>query len=303
MNTAVRKTKLLIGWLPLLSGVLMCVSCSVREQVENCQQYALTVKAVDVTGNDLTGTGTVTSVDIYLFSEERFVRRVPSGTSADFLFAHDKAATLTLVAWGNLKADSLEVPEIAAGTPIEQAQLSLRRKESGYNLPITDLFYSRQDVSATPAKTRGITEESITLVLERRAAGMSVRTRYFTDQYDKAQGTCHFVIRGTGTALNFLGQAVGSGAGYEPVSATDQQGDTFAAPFRVFPTEASQQIEIDLYQGEKLLMSVVNDSQGKPLHAVQGEQMNVEIDFRNAIAQVTVTVEEWGEMNQDTMFP
>lgn len=281
--------------------LLLLGACSVREQVEDCLQYALTVKAVDAEGNDLTGSGALTNVDIYLFDEAGFVRRVPAGTSSDYLFAHEKSATLTLVAWGNLNADSLELSDIAVGTPIDQARLSLRSMDNGYNLPITDLFYSRQVMKSDGSTaTRGLVEENITLVLERRAAGMSVRTRYLSERFGNTGEPCRFIVRGTGNALNFLGETIGEDAGYEPASVTNQQGDGYAAPFRIFPTQEKQRIEIDILRGGEKLTTVVEDFEGNPLIALPGQQLDVDIDLRYVRVKVTVTVVPWGEVRQET---
>lgn len=281
--------------------LLLLGACHVREQIEECMQYALTVKAVDAEGNDLTQSDALTCVDIYLFDPTGFVRRVPTGTSSDFLFAHDKAATLTLVAWGNLKADSIELPDIAVGTPIEQARLLLRCLNNGNNLPITDLFYSRQVMKPTGnATTRGLVEENITLVLERQAAGMSVRTRYLAERFGYTGEQCRFIVRGTGNALNFLGQTLGEDAEYEPEAITDGQGDAYAAPFRIFPTQEEQRIEIDILRADQKLFTIVEDNKGKPLHALPGKQLEVTVDFRHATVIVTVTVVPWGEVRQDT---
>lgn len=285
----------------VLSLLLVPAACSVREQVDDCLQYALTVKAVDAEGNDLTSSGALTNVDIYLFDNVGFIRRVPAGTSADFLFGHDKSTALTLVAWGNLKADSLELPEITVGTPIDQARLSLRSLENGNNLPITDLFYSRQVMEpSSSVTTRGLVEENITLVLERRAAGMSIRTRGMTECFGSIGKPYRFVVSGTGNALNFLGQTTGEDAGYEPASVTDKQGDAYAAPFRIFPTEASQRIEIDILRGNETLFTIAEDREGKPLVALPGQQLDVDVNFRYAMVRVTVTIVPWGEVNQET---
>ena len=297
--------KLTVHRLPFIVLLLLplLAACSAREQVEDCLQYALTVKAVDVEGNDLTGSGALTSVDIYLFDETGFVRMVPAGTSSDFYFAHDKASPVTLVAWGNLKTDSLTLTDIVVGTPINQALLSLKSKESGYDLPITDLFYSRKVMeTGGSSATRGLMEENLTLVLERRAAGMSIRTRYFAERFGNTGEPCRFVVRGTAKALNFLGQAVGDNAGYEPVAVTNGQGDTYAAPFRVFPTQEEQQMEIDIYRTGEKLFTITEDMKGESLYALPGQQLNVDIDFRYARVRVTVTVEPWGEVSQDTEF-
>lgn len=101
---------------PLLLILLCCVSC-VREDMEGCVRYELHVRAVDADGNDLTGNGVLQKSDIYLFNEQGFVRMIPSEGFSDFSFGEDKDERFTLVAWGNLKEDTLITTEIAPEHP------------------------------------------------------------------------------------------------------------------------------------------------------------------------------------------
>ena len=104
--------------------ILCCASC-VREDMEGCARYELHVRAVDADGNDLTGSGALQKSDIYLFNEQGFVRMIPSDGFSDFYFGEDKGEHLTLVAWGNLKEDTLITTDIAPGTPLKDAKLQL----------------------------------------------------------------------------------------------------------------------------------------------------------------------------------
>ena len=131
---------------------------------------------------------------------------------------------------------------------------------------------------------------------------MSIRTRYMAQRFGNPGTPCTFIVRGTANALNFLGQAVNNAAGYEPESVTDEAGDGYAAPFRVFPTVEQQRIEVDIMRRGQRLVTLTEDSQGKPMYALPGKQLNVDVDFRYADIKVTVTVVPWGEVSQDTEF-
>ena len=148
---------------------------------------------------------------------------IPAGVSSDYLFGHYKDDRLTLVAWGNVKEDTLITAEIKPGTPIEEARLKLKQYAEGNHLPVTDLFYCRKELSNTA--TRGIREENITLVMERLAAGLSIRACYLTERYaDKGEGYT-FIVKGTGSEMNFMGKVSGEDSGYKPLTLTDGQGE------------------------------------------------------------------------------
>ena len=94
-------------------------------------QYQVHVRVVDAAGNDLTESGVLEKSEVYLFGENGFVRMVPAGVSSDYLFGNYKEARLTLVAWGNIKEDTLITADIKPGTPIEEARLKLKQHAEG----------------------------------------------------------------------------------------------------------------------------------------------------------------------------
>ena len=153
----------------LYAGLIFLYASCVREDTSACMQYEVNVRVVDAEGNDLTESEVLEKSEVYLFGENGFVRMIPAGVSSDYLFGHYKDDRLTLVAWGNVKEDTLITAEIKPGTPIEEARLKLKQYSEGNHLPVTDLFYCRKELSNTA--TRGIREESVTLVMDRLAAG------------------------------------------------------------------------------------------------------------------------------------
>ena len=105
--------------------------------------------------------------------------------------------------------------------------------------------------------------------MERLAAGLSIRACYLTERYaDKGEGYT-FIVKGTGSEMNFMGKVSGEDSGYKPLTLTDGQGDAYAPPFRIFPTAA-------------------------------GKQTDIEIDFRYAEVRTFVTVLPWGKVEQET---
>ena len=121
------------------------VSC-VREDTGDCIQYVLDMQAVDSEENDLTATDALQKVEVYLFNEKGFIRKIPTDISFDLIFRDDKNERLTLVVWGNIKKDTLIAPDIPIGTTIEEARFRLREDTEGSHLPITcDKVGNRND--------------------------------------------------------------------------------------------------------------------------------------------------------------
>ena len=235
---------------------------------------------------------------MYLFGENGFVRMVPAGVSSDYLFGNHKEARLTLVAWGNIKEDTLITAKIKPGTLIEEACLKLKQHTERSHLPVTDLFYCRKELNNTA--TRSIQEEKITLVMERMTAGLSIRTRYLAERYPYQGETYTFIVRGTGSEVDFMGKVTGESAGYKPPTFTDEQGDTYAPPFRIFPTQEEECIEVEIYRGQEKLCTITQDNELHLLRAEAGKQTDIEIDFRKTEIRVFVKVLPWGEVEQET---
>ncbi len=279
-----------------LIGLLM-QSC-VRDQLDDCVLYELAVSAVDPQGVDVTSSGAVTSINLYLFDENGFVRSVLKGRSTSFLFSANKNALLTLVAWGNLKGDSLLLPELSVGTSLADAKVELLQTAGGYSLPVTDLFYSRREIGYTA--TRGMQNDTLQLVMERLSAALSVRVSHAAEYFGSTVPQLHLVVRGTGSSLNFLGEPSDDEAGYAPAMEQVGGADEWATPlFRVFPTYETQRIIIDLYRDDILVFSITTDDAGNTLRALPGKETHVTVDFRYARLHISVSVKPWGTTDQD----
>lgn len=139
----------------------------------------------------------------------------------------------------------------------------------------------------------------ITLVMERMVAGLSIRTRYLAERYPYNGEAYRFIVHCIGTEMDFMGEASGDGAGYEPASVTDAKGDVYAPLFHIFPTGEGKPLEIDVYRKDEKLFTITKDNELRPLYAPVGQQTNIDIDFRYAEVKVFVSVVPWGTVGQD----
>lgn len=276
----------------LLCAFLFLQAC-VRERAGECMLYNLTVSAVDPQGNDVTASGAISTVDIYLFDENGFVRTIPRGSSTNFSFAASRDSKYTLIAWGNLKGDSLKLPQLTVGTSLENARIELLQSTLGRNLPVTDLFYSRRELSAT--STKSIQNDTVRLVMERLVAGLSVDVLHAAEHFGVTNDKMQIVVRSIGSSLNFLAEPSEDEAGYAPSMSRVGDKDEWLAPlFRVFPTNADKQISIDLYRDDTLLFTITTDDDGNPLRTLPGKETYITVDFRYARLRVSVNVVPWG---------
>lgn len=276
---------------------LLCWSC-IGEDMSACAEYSVLVKVFDADGNDLTGSDRITSVDMYLFDQQGFVRVIPSGSQGSFLLGEEKNKELTLIAWGNLNPDSVSVPVILPGSSLEDTRLHAFQL-SGINArTVSDLFYSKLHIS--PIQTRGLEQRSDTIVLNSVSTGMTVQTSGLQQWLGFPSDSCRIVIENAGGSLNFLGIFTGETVTYEPVVSQDVGGDLNTALFRILPTGNSQNLTLSLYNGSTKVFSVASDSEGDPIVAPAGRIVRLFIHFEYASVKVVVTVSPWDETKQDS---
>jgi len=280
-------------WLPLLA--LLCFSACIHEDTDDCYDYLINVRVIDTEGNDITESGIVSSVDIYMFDASGFVRMVPRGSSAEYLFRSSTPEPLTLIAWGNLKEDSLNIPNVSKGLMPEDIRLSLLNNESGNHLPSPDLYHTRRIVQPELATTRASATHTITLVLERCVAGVSVETRNYAGQFEDGRDPCHFIVRGLTHAMDFNAAPAGSRGAYRPDVYRDAVEDMFVDPFWMMPTQDDLSLQLDLCRGDEALQCFTEDSEGQTFQAVPGKILNIILDFdtSGAITISTEIIEPW----------
>lgn len=265
--------------------ILFFLSGCVREQVEDCSHYKLSIKVIDEEGNDITSSEVVTTTDVYLFDKSGFVRMLPMNSYAGF--AHSNRSQAMIVGWGNASNDSLLLPQLTSGTSLEEARLQLVQKQDGYHLPVSDLFYGLKELNGTP---------EVTLVLSRAICGVSIRTQELAKHFGAVSPDAPYrlVVRGIGDAINFLGKPCGGEAGYSPDAQTDERGDLSTKSFQVLPIAPDGRIEIDVYRGTKKVYSANQNNEGAPLCVSPGRCLEVVLVFDSKTGvTVTVTVNPW----------
>lgn len=283
--------------LPLFAAAFFFTSCT-KEDDKNCGRYFGRIKVVDADLNDITTTGAVRSIALYLFDGNGFVREIEANGLEPIFLGNNIREPFTFVAWGNKKADSLQIPQLSPGASLKEPWMRARTKTNGTLLPLSDLFYGRQMFQGSnPQK-----QKDICIVLKRCVAGISVRTVHLAGQFGQSAESHSIKLRGAASAINFLGDYESSTVAYEPYLKIDAQNDLYAPPFRIFPTNEEQAIEIDIFRGNNKLITLKKDNTGNLLRPITGKHTEIIIVFNtNLEVAVTANVLNWEEQtNQDT---
>lgn len=288
------------NWLFILL-LTYCLTACVRQDKNDCVQRSLSIKVIDEDGNDITSSGSVETIDAYLFDKSGFIRMISIGSFELSLLGSEAEKDYTIVAWGNLKGDTLSSPRLTPTMSMQESLFRLIRKEDGYHLPVTDLFYCRKEIN-NDALSRSIINETLTLTLARATASISICARHLSQRFGVSESDYQLTVHGISDAINFLGQPVGDEALFKPNSEMNEKGELYASPFHIFPTSDARAIKIDIVRDGQVLFTATTDKEGKPLLAPIGRLLNVEIDFlEGEQAEITVSVFPWEEeIEQDT---
>lgn len=166
---------LCIGW------GLLATSC-INEDLDGC--YTLTLKAVNINGEDITESGDVTDAALYIYDENgkyletvnmtvnQIVNRTPVQIN------YPASAKLTIVAWGNTVGSEQKV---VAGSTINDLTMELATKTSAVMEHPRDLFFGDDDI---PLKA-GVLTRNEEVVISLKVARIEMRTENLAKGIEK----------------------------------------------------------------------------------------------------------------------
>lgn len=249
-------------------------------------QFSLKVTAFDEDGNEIDAE-IVKDVTFYIFDKDKKFLDSYEGTLLESItFDYPDHEALTVVVWGNGRQGNQLMPTLHKGDHLETAFVSLIQTKT--TLPLAgspdDLFYGSIDMLANETSTK-------VLSLKRKTSGVVVTARYLKEYVGDTDGEFHYVLRKSSDRLDFYGKPNGADVSYSPDAAFDNTGDFVSSVFNIFSTD--NDIKIDIYHRNVLKTTIVSDSQGKPLRAVEGRLLNVFVNFKGSVS-VGVKVTDWG---------
>ena len=125
-------------------------------------------------------------------------------------------------------------------------------------------------------------------------------THYLLGRYVANYEQHYIVVRGCTTALDFMCAPQGENARCIPPVQSDIRGDLYAPPFKILHSSNKNNIEIDIYRGNKLLVTVDTDLEGNPITVFSGKHTHIDLEFYNSGIKVTLITGRWEEVEQET---
>ena len=278
------------------SLLLMCFATScVNEDNSNCVQYAITTQLVDKAGTVLPDS-TVGKVNAYLFLNNKYDHIVTAESDGKYLISFDGNTKATLVAFGNMNTDSVNIHTPNEGDDISTISVGLlaTRSSASYLSSPTYLYYGRFDYTST---TSGTTTTAL-LPMYNQHARVHVVAKHLQSQF--GSGNYQTVLQGFRDAITFDGTITGDSVTYSPSGALDNNDVYTSEAVNTLPTKTDESVTVSIYKDGTLLWQTSTDADGnKVMLAAEDDKVFV-IDVQKL--DFTLQVMSWNDYEQSTVI-
>lgn len=287
-----------------LLGVL-ATSC-IQEDLDAC--YTLRLKAENIKGEDITGTGYVSTASLYIFDENQNYLETRT-LDKDFIVSHDEIVLdnypahrkLNIVAWGNVNVLG-ERQDVSESERIEELKVMLKSQNGQAMLP-DSLYYGIEQVQT---KAGGITENK-EIVVRPKVGSVTIETinlKFGLRRYDIASvKDCDFYLNRTLSGFDYQGAQIGDSVYYNPASvASDKNLGEWVTP-ELQTACPGTDLGVSLDINGINLGSAVADVNGDPIVTKAGENTHIVLEFaEDGTLSARVQVRPWGEVNDHIEF-
>lgn len=254
--------------------------------------FSVVLKALDSEGIDVTTQGEVENVALFVFDAQNdFVKQMQVGKSAllqrkSIEIACPGTDRITVIAWGGVSSESVEVSALSPANIISELQVALKQNNGVAQVP-GDLFYGQ--VTVNRSVTKASQQE---LKLERKVSSLALTTKGLVKYFGTTDGNYEYRVRSSKSAFNYKGELIGEQTEYVFPASFDKNGKLIADTQPVFP---SSKMVIELYKDGNLLYSAEKDQNGEILAASAGKQMNYVFNYNESVS-VQLVVTAWNTL-------
>ena len=278
------------------SLLLMCFATScVNEDNSNCVQYAITTQLVDKAGTVLPDS-TVGKVNAYLFLNNKYDHIVTAESDGKYLISFDGNTKATLVAFGNMNTDSVNIHTPNEGDDISTISVGLlaTRSSASYLSSPTYLYYGRFDYTST---TSGTTTTAL-LPMYNQHARVHVVAKHLQSQF--GSGNYQTVLQGFRDAITFDGTITGDSVTYSPSGALDNNDVYTTEAENTLPTKTDESVTVSIYKDGTLLWQTSTDADGNKVTLAAEDDKAFVIDVQKL--DFTLQVMSWNDYEQSTVI-
>ena len=195
---------------------------------------------------------------------------------------------ITVIAWAGLSSNSEEISNMNQANVISDLQVSLKHNNGVANNLPGDLFYGQ--IVLHRSYTKATSQE---LKIERKVSSMSILTKGALKVFDSKEGNYYYKIKRTKSSFNCNGELTGNDIEYIIPATLNDNGNLTTGTFSILPAD---NMTIELYRDDVLVLSSENVKNSENVAANEGEQTNIIFDLsRN---NINISISEWGTVIQ-----
>ncbi|MFA6702715.1 MAG: FimB/Mfa2 family fimbrial subunit [Dysgonamonadaceae bacterium] len=283
----------------LITGFL---SSCFKEDLTDCPRpFQVTIKALDIDLNDITESGDVKNVILFMFDEnlqlvdafELNTNQIKNREPIDILIDYPGYESLFFVAWGNV--DEL-VDHSNVSTVKELLDLFVKLKmKDGYAMPPGDLFRGNLTVPVEYGTTEA--GQSQVVEIKRITSGVAITSIDLKEWNGSQAGTYSYVLHESYDNLDPNGNPTGNQVSYLPPSSFITNGNFTAPIFYVFPTTQGKSLVLDILFNGNVIFTANKDANGNPFNPQTGRTLNIILDFTAEIDIITA-ITPWNVVYQ-----
>lgn len=298
MNNTNKHSLLLVAAL-LIAGLL---SSCLKENFDDCPRpFQVTIKALDADEKDITESGAVQQVILFVFDENQQIvdafeltadqvkNRQPIGITQ----VYPGAKNLTFSAWGNLD-DKVDFSQKSSVKQIEDLYVKLKKQGDNAQSP-GDIFHGALQV---PVEFGGLElGKSHEVTITRKTVGVTITAIDVKRWNGNKDGVYTYRLRETLDTYDKDCVLSGNVVSYFP-SVTLSDDDHLVTPlFYTFPAATGKNFEVDILCDGEVIFTAVKNNDGTPLTPLLGKTLNILIVFTGDISVQSI-VTPWNVVYQ-----
>ena len=299
MNNTNKQSFLLVAAMLLIGLLTGCL----KDDLSKCPSpFQVTIKALDADRNDITESGDVQQVILFVFDQDDHIyqtftltgEEVKQRKLSDIGMSFPPSKKFRLIALGNLD-DKVDYSEIGNVNDLED--LYIRLKPTGRTRAINthhdvespgDLFGGELMVDTHYGGVDG--RQTHVVEMNRLTVGITITAIDLKEWNGNKEGDYSFIVSETYDMISNHWSLMGETVSYAPQAIFVENGNLFAPIFYAFPTIEGKGFIIEILYNGEVIFTAERDLNGKEFGCEKGCTLNVIIDFRanlHIISEIT----------------
>lgn len=277
----------IVALMILLLGASLS-GCCIREDNTDCPRpFRLFLKALDADEKDITESGEVKQVILFVFDENGQIvdavtlseEQVKSRKPIDIKLEYPGHPSLSFVAWGN--TTGVDFPETTSVKEWKDLYAKLKSSSAKATTRVaespSDLFYGDLTVVVEFGGIEPSGDQ--TVVIRRKSCQVTISAILLKQWNYGKEGTYTFVLRESPDSYDSKGNLTGAMVKYIPNATMNEKGVLQTPLFLTFPTEGGKSYVLDILFNGEVIYTAEKGTDGSPFVPEVGRLLNIIIDF------------------------